>query len=81
MSRGMHNLVPLPVAPQPQQGTILPPGGAPDAEVAALMADLSKLQTLLTLQMRHGPVWVAATDLVQRTRCLIVERLYPGVRR
>jgi hypothetical protein len=77
----MHNLVPAPADPQPLQGTVLPPGGAPDAEVAALMEELSKLQTLLTLQMRNGPVWIAAADLVQRTRCLIVERLYPGARR
>jgi hypothetical protein len=56
-------------------GQILQSRGC-DPEVAAIMDDLSKLQTLLTLQMRHGPVWIAAADLVQRTRCLIVERCF-----
>lgn len=45
-----------------------------DDEASALLDELSKLQTLLTLQMRHGPVWIAAADLVQRTRILIIER-------
>ena len=54
---------------------ILPPRRCDD-EVAGIMDELSKLQTLLTLQMRQGPVWIAAADLVQRTRVLIVERCY-----
>ena len=45
-----------------------------DDEASAILAELSKLQTLLTLQMRYGPVWIAAADLVQRTRILIIER-------
>jgi|GEM_PF-4205124 len=57
----------------------IPPGGAPDEEVAALMEELSELQTWTTLLMcRQTPGAREAMDLVQRTRCLIVERLYPA---
>jgi hypothetical protein len=54
---------------------VFPPRNC-DPEVAAIMDELSKLQTMLTLQMRQGPVWMAAADLVQRTRVLIVERCF-----
>jgi len=57
----------------------IPPGGAPDAEVAALMEELSRLQTWTVMLMcKQMPGAQEAGDLVQRTRCLIVERLYPA---
>ena len=55
------------------------PGGAPDQETADLMAELDRLQTWTTLLMcRQVPMAREAYDLVQRTRCFIVERLYSG---
>jgi hypothetical protein len=64
------------------QGEIMPPGGAPDFEVAALMERLSKLQTWTTLLVCHQVDGAReAMTLVQDTRCLIVERLYPGAKR
>lgn len=53
------------------------PGGAPDEEVANLMAELSRLQTWCVMMMRKDSGGMPAADLVQRTRVLIVERLYP----
>jgi hypothetical protein len=57
----------------------IPPGGAPDTEVAELMHDLSRMQTwAVMLATRQTPGAREAMDLIQRTRCLIVERLYPS---
>ena len=51
----------------------------PDQEVAAIMHDLSRMQTwTVMLATRQTPGASEAMDLVQRTRCLIVERLYPS---
>lgn len=59
----------------------IPPGGAPDAEVAELMHDLSRMQTWSTMLATKGtPGAREAMDLIQRTRCLIVERLYASNR-
>jgi hypothetical protein len=52
---------------------IMPPRSTDD-EASAILDELSKLQTLLTLQMHEGPVWISAAGLVQRTRVLIIER-------
>jgi hypothetical protein len=58
------------------------PGGAPDAEVHALMQELSDLQTWAVMLATRGlPKSREAMDVVQRTRVLIVERLYPGAKR
>ncbi len=54
------------------------PGGAPDKEVAALMGELSRLQTWCVMMSRKDSGGMPAADLVQRTRVLIVERLYPA---
>lgn len=59
----------------------IPPGGAPDEEVAALMEELSRMQhwaVMLTARQDPTPGAREAMDLIQRTRCLIVERLYPA---
>lgn len=56
------------------------PGGAPDAEVAAIMSELSDLQTWCVMMMRKDSGGMPAAELVQRTRVLIVERLYPAAR-
>lgn len=56
-------------------------GGAPDAEVQGIMEELDRLQTwtvLLTARSNPVPGAREAMDLIQRTRCLIVERLYPN---
>ncbi len=59
--------------------TRMPPGGAPDDEVACLMDELNDLQTWTALLCTRGvPKSREAMDLVQRTRVLIVERLYPS---
>jgi len=56
------------------KATVLQPRGTDD-EASALLDELSKLQTWLTLQMCQGtPDAMAAVDLVQRTRILIIER-------
>jgi hypothetical protein len=50
-----------------------------DDEVAGIMEELSRLQTwmtILTCQMRSDATPRAAIDLIQRTRCLIVERCF-----
>lgn len=58
-------------------GTVFP-GGAPDDEVATIMDQLSDLQTWATLlACKRVPKSLEAIDLIQRTRVLIVERLYP----
>lgn len=55
------------------------PGGAPDEETFKLMNELDDLQTWATLLMiRQVPKAREAADLVQRTRCFIVSRLYPN---
>lgn len=54
------------------------PKGAPDDEIATIMAELSRLQTWCILMASKDSGGVRAADLVQRTRCLIVERLYPS---
>jgi hypothetical protein len=55
------------------------PGGAPDEEVANLMEGLNDLQTwTVLLCTQNVPKAREAMDLVQRTRVLIVERLYPA---
>jgi len=53
--------------------TVLEPRSTDD-EASALLDELDKLQTLMALQMHRGAVWVAAGDLIQRTRILIIER-------
>jgi hypothetical protein len=53
------------------------PGGAPDQEVFDLMARLSDLQTWCAMMARKDSGGIAAAQLVQDTRALIVERLYP----
>ena len=53
------------------------PNGAPDQEVADLMARLSDLQGWCALMGRKDSGGIAASQLVMDTRCLIVERLYP----
>lgn len=45
-----------------------------DDEASALLDELSDLQTMMVMMMRQGPEWIAAADLVQRTRVLIIER-------
>ena len=63
------------------RGTRMLPGGAPDQETFDLMVELDRLQTWTTLLMgRQVPMAREAYDLVQRTRCFIVERLYSGAR-
>lgn len=52
-------------------------GGAPDDEVAELMHKLSQLQIWCALMTRHDSGGIPAAQLIQDTRCLIVERLYP----
>lgn len=63
----------------PRAQTVLPPAPC-DAEVSAMMTELSHLQTFLTLHgASFGPEarnFIAAADLVQRTRILIVERCF-----
>jgi len=78
-----RELATVPDAPRPLQGTIMPPGGAPDFEVASLMERLSRLQNWLVLQcaaQRGNPDLLWASTLVQDTRVLIVERLYGSQR-
>lgn len=59
--------------------TKMHPGGAPDAEIAAIMEELNDLQTWAVLLSTRGvPKAREAMDLVQRVRCLIVERTYPN---
>ena len=53
------------------------PGGAPDLEVHSLMNRLSDLQAWCALMARKDSGGIAASQLIQDTRCLIVERLYP----
>ena len=56
-------------------------GGAPDQETVDLMHDLSRMQTWATvLCSRQTPGAREALDLLQRTRCYIVERQYPQAR-
>ncbi|WBO23908.1 hypothetical protein [Sphingomonas abietis] len=57
--------------------TVLPPRNC-DPEVAQIMDELSKLQTWLVLQgaRQGGQLEMSAADLIQRTRCLIVERCF-----
>jgi hypothetical protein len=58
----------------------LPPGGAPDWEVANIMDELDGLQRwmlTMTIQQRGAAQPRQAMDLIQRVRCLIVERTYP----
>lgn len=75
-------VIALPDAPRQLQGEIMPPGGAPDFEIAALMERLNKLQTWVTLlACRQVGGATEAMSVVQDTRCLIVERLYPGAKR
>lgn len=45
-----------------------------DDEASGILDELSKLQSLMVMQCRRGPEWMAAADLVQRTRILIIER-------
>lgn len=86
MSEDTMGYLPKPrarIAPaQRLQGEIMPPGGAPDFEVAAIMEKLSKMQTWATLlACRQVPGASDAMTLVQDVRVLIVERLYPGAKR
>lgn len=53
--------------------TILQPRSTDDV-ASALLDELDRLQTLMTLNMSRGREWVAAGDLVQRTRIFIIER-------
>lgn len=62
--------------------TKLWPGGAPDEETFNLMNDLDRMQTwAVALVCKQTPGAREAIDLTQRTRCFIVERLYPGAKR
>lgn len=54
------------------------PGGAPDQEVHDLMHKLSDLQTWCVMMGQKDSGGTHAARLIQDTRCLIVERLYPG---
>ena len=45
-----------------------------DDEASALLDELSKLQHMMVMNMSRGREWVAASDLVQRTRILIIQR-------
>lgn len=45
-----------------------------DDEASALLDELAKLQHMMVMNMQRGPEWIAASDLVQRTRVLIIER-------
>lgn len=50
---------------------------APDKETEDLMHDLSRMQTWsVVLASRQTPGAREAMDLIQRTRCYIVERMY-----
>ena len=53
--------------------TVMPPR-CTDDEASAILDELSKLQGLMVMQCQRGPEWMAAADLVQRTRVLIIER-------
>lgn len=55
------------------QATVFP-GRSIDDEASAILDQLSRLQHLMVMQMGRGPEWIAAADLVQRTRVLIIER-------
>jgi hypothetical protein len=45
-----------------------------DAEVSAILDELSRLQTWCIMQAHRDPLAVSAADLVQRTRILVIER-------
>lgn len=49
---------------------------ATDHEVAGIMDELSRLQTWCVMMSRKDSGGIPAADLIQRTRVLIVERLY-----
>lgn len=61
------------IKPEAARIDVLAPRSTDD-EASGILDELNQLQALLTMQMRHGPVWIAAADLVQRTRILIIER-------
>ena len=56
---------------------VLPPRNC-DPEVAGIMDELDRLQHWLVMQGANsqGRVAMSAAELVQRTRCLIVERCF-----
>ncbi len=53
------------------------PGGAPDLEVHQIMDRLGDLQLWCAAMARKDNGGIEAARLVQDTRCLIVERIYP----
>jgi hypothetical protein len=64
------------------QATRMFPGGAPDQETHDLMHDLSRMQTwAVALACSRTPGAREAMDLLQRTRCFIVERVFPSANR
>lgn len=64
---------PKALIPSALEGEILA-ARSTDAEAAALLSELAKLQMWCVMQARHDPGAIAAADLVQRTRILIIER-------
>jgi hypothetical protein len=76
-----HSSVSRPIGEHPLravEGEVLRPESC-DAEVAAMMERLSKLQTWLVMQccQRNGdPAFRAAMGLIQDVRVLIVERCF-----
>jgi len=60
-------------AARPSHATVFPPR-CTDDEASAVLDELAKLQHLMVMNAQRGREWMAAADLVQRTRILIIER-------